>query len=445
MKMTNSKWILIGTVFLLILFSIACSKTSDNSNTHSLDSDEINNAEYNGEDVTLTMMLPVDEETFETRFKTQVEKQFPNIELELIGEPIKSEGLQELIATGEIPDLIWAPGNFEVLHELDLLESLDPYVSRFNFDLGIFQEGLVDLARSLDPTEEGQLYGMPLENMPKAMFFNKDIFDLFGVHYPKNGITWEQTLDLARKLTQEQNGVQYKGLSMGIHSFAYSQLSIKGSDPETGEVLFPADPGITKFFELLNNYRNIPEMINPDGEYNFTSEQNLSMTIGQIQWLPLFSQVEGFNFDMVTMPTWSDLPNVGPATPPMLLSINKHSDNKAAAWAVIEFLSSEKAQMHLSKIGHPPTIANEEVIEQFGANIIGETEKTYNLSPIFNMKKAKLHPYSKYGPNPEFNENDFIHQEATEFLKSDKDSQSFIREMGERYEIIVKEIQGQEE
>ncbi|MBO0993241.1 ABC transporter substrate-binding protein [Bacillus sp. SD088] len=445
MKLAN-RWLLIGIVLFLSSLSIACSKTSDSSNTTSLNSDEmVNNEGYNGEDVTLTMMLPVDEETFETRFKTQVEKQFPHIELELIEESIESERLQELIATGEIPDLIWAPGNFEVLHELDLLEPLDPYVNRFNFNLDIFQVGLVDLARSLDPTDEGQLFGIPLENMPKAMFFNKDIFDLFGVHYPKDGITWEETLDLARKLTQEQNGVQYKGLSMGIHSFAYSQLSIEGSDPETGEVLFPADPGTTKFFELLNHYRNIPKMVDPDSEYSFTSEQNLAMSIGQIQWLPLFSQVEGLNFDMVTIPTWSDLPNVGPATPPMLLSINKHSENKAAAWAVIEFLSSEEAQMHLSRIGHPPTIAKEKVIEQFGADIIDETEKRYQLSPIFNMKKAEIHAYSKYGPNPEFNENDFIHQEANEFLESDKDIQSFIREMGERYEIIVKEIQGQEE
>ncbi len=133
-------------------------------------------------------------------------------------------------------------------------------------------------------------------------------------------------------------------------------------------------------------------------EFSFSGgAQNIAMSIGQVQWLPLFAQTDGLNFDMVTMPTWPDLPDIGPATPPMLLSINPYSENKAAAWAVTEFLSTEEAQLNLARVGHPPTINRNEIVEQFGADTIEATGQTFSISPIFMMDKAVLPPFSKYG------------------------------------------------
>lgn len=447
------RFLIMGMVIFTFFISACSGNVTNEEGDHLQDNnlekqeDENNDGEvakgYDNEEVTLTMMLPVDEDTFNIRFKEQVEERYPQMTLELIGESITSEGLQERIANQQLPDLIWAPGSFEVLYDLDLLEPLEGYVERAGFDLEVFQEGLVDLAKSLDPTGDQSLLGMPLENMPKAMFYNKDIFDSFGIDYPENGMTWEETIALARELTLERDGTAYKGLNMGFHSFAFSQLSIQGTDPKTGEVLFTEDPGTKRFFELLDSYKQIPGMMDTDNEYSFSGEMNVAMAIGQIQWLPLFSDIEGFNFDFVTLPSWSDLPDVGPATPPMFLSINKHSEHKDAAWAVIEFLSSEEGQLQLSRVGHPPTIDNVEVTEQFGGEIIGDSDESYELTPIFRMKKAELHTYSKYGPNHRFNSEDFVHKEADEFLNSEVDYTTFIREMGERYEAIVEEIKMQ--
>lgn len=92
------------------------------------------------------------------------------------------------------------------------------------------------------------LYGMPLENMPKALFYNIDLFDQFGVPYPENGMDWPEIIDLARKLTLERDGVNYKGLSMGFHSFAFSQLSILGTEPERGTYFLQVMRGHVDFF-----------------------------------------------------------------------------------------------------------------------------------------------------------------------------------------------------
>lgn len=53
-------------------------------------------------------------------------------------------------------------------------------------------------------------------NIP-ALFYNKDIFDKFGVAYPKNGMIYEETLDLdlARRVTRSDGGVQYLGFYTG--------------------------------------------------------------------------------------------------------------------------------------------------------------------------------------------------------------------------------------
>ncbi len=134
-----SKWF-----YLAILLLVACSNSVEQEESESNAS-----ATYNDEEVTLTMMLPVDEDTFDLRFKQQIEAHFPNLTLELAQEAVTSETLQELIARNEIPDLIWAPGEFTLLEELDLLESLDPYIEVASFDLNVFQEGLVELTRSL--------------------------------------------------------------------------------------------------------------------------------------------------------------------------------------------------------------------------------------------------------------------------------------------------------
>ncbi len=321
---------------------------------------------------------------------------------------------------------------------------IDEYIEQTNFDLNVFQEGIIENLRAIDPLGEGHLYGLPIENSVRALFYNKDIFDLLGEQYPEDDMTWDEVLTLAQKLTVERDGVRYKGLELDPNSTPFMQLGVPGTDPEAGDVLFANDPNTKKFFDLLDRYRTIPGMINPDPENNPDSfdsgQQNIAMRVLNAPWFELLTRVEGFNFDLVTVPTWEDLPNVAPTWGALPFNVVKHSENKDAAWSVIAYLASEEGQISLSRAGSPPTIESETAFEQFTAVSTEDLNQTFNSTAPYRQTLAGLAPYSQY--DEPFNS--FMITKSAEFLTSEQDVITYIREMGEEYAAIVKELKGQE-
>ncbi|MFS0612442.1 extracellular solute-binding protein [Lederbergia ruris] len=453
------KWFLLGMMlFLSIIFIYGCSSDSagekgDSGKTQGEKVDDTGggNADgrtsldpwaYDGDPVTLKMMIWIDDETFRIRYKDKIEEIFPEITLELISGGDSGEHLQELFAKGIMPDIHIGRPRADLVTSLDFLEPIDDYIERFGFDLSIFQEGIVENLRASDPTGEGHLYGLPLENSVRAMFYNKDIFDLFGEPYPEDGMTWEEVLELASRLTQERNGIQYRGLAIDPVNTPVMQLSVPGTDPKTGEILFVNNPNMKKSFDLLDKYRNVPNIINtsdtPDGFHD--GPRNIAMSILNAPWFELLAREEGFNFDLATVPTWEDLPDIAPTWGALPLNITKHSEHKDAAWSVIAYLASEEGQIHLSQAGSPPVIENQTAFEQFTANSIKDRDQTYHATAPFKQTLAPLPPYSKYDEQFE----PFMNTKAKEFLTSDQDVVTYIREMGEEYAAIVEEIKAQE-
>lgn len=417
-------------------------QTDDSDTTQPNEASGTNDVIYDGEPVTLKFIIEVDEETFRIRYKEQIEEKFPNITLELANASLTPEGLQELNARGDIPDLYVMHQGYDMLKELDMLEPLDPYIEQSGFDLGVINDGIVEIQRALDPDGAGLLYGMPIEGTQRALYYNKAIFDKFGVDYPREGMTWDDILDLAKQVTAERDGVKYRGLSFGHYSIPITQFGVNGTDPETGEVLLTKEPAFQQFFEMLDKYRSIPGMVDPsDYSYTFNNDQNVAMTIVSLPTLPLYNAIQGLDFDIVSVPEWPDHPGIGPSVPAISISINKHSKHKDAAWAVIAHLASQEGQLVLSRVGSPPTIRNAEAFDQYSAADMEAADKKYNIRPIFEQRMASISNFSPYGPLVTFFYDDYINQKARTFVTTpDKDVATFLREMEEEYATIVKEM-----
>lgn len=117
-------------IFIVILF-VGCSSDETEGTEENPDQREESSGEkeneaprepwaYDGEPVTLKMLIWIDEETFRIRYKEQIEETFPDITLELIsGNPTGSEFIQELFAKGEIPDISVGGPNIELVEKLD--------------------------------------------------------------------------------------------------------------------------------------------------------------------------------------------------------------------------------------------------------------------------------------------------------------------------------------
>ncbi|NOU90117.1 extracellular solute-binding protein [Paenibacillus sp. LMG 31460] len=65
-----------------------------------------------------------------------------------------------------------------------------------------------------------------------VLYYNKDIFDKFGISYPRNGMTWDEVYDLAKKLNRTEDGISYRGFGMAAGAmFTVNPLSLQPVEP----------------------------------------------------------------------------------------------------------------------------------------------------------------------------------------------------------------------
>jgi multiple sugar transport system substrate-binding protein len=79
---------------------------------------------------------------------------------------------------------------------------LDAYIAGdYPLDTGIYLPGV------LDPGQwEGQQWLLPKDFSPMAVYYNKALFDEYGVEYPQDGWTWDDLVETAKSLTLDTDG-----------------------------------------------------------------------------------------------------------------------------------------------------------------------------------------------------------------------------------------------
>lgn len=115
-----------------------------------------------------------------------------------------------MIASGDTPDLITA-NNITLIgyKQMGLPSDIGEVVQKNKFNLDRFKPDTLDAIKI--GYESDYLIGIPYTMQFNALYYNKDIFDRFGVPYPKDGSTWHQLIELARTLTRQHDGVKYRG------------------------------------------------------------------------------------------------------------------------------------------------------------------------------------------------------------------------------------------
>lgn len=83
----------------------------------------------------------------------------------------------------------------------DLLLDLMPYVEKLEIDLSMYYPNVLSIAM-----RDSALYALPKDFTPMVMYYNKKCFDEEKLSYPESGWTWDDYLNVARKLTKDMNG-----------------------------------------------------------------------------------------------------------------------------------------------------------------------------------------------------------------------------------------------
>ncbi|GIO65900.1 ABC transporter substrate-binding protein [Paenibacillus cookii] len=389
----------------------------------------------NHEPIKLIFMAPWSKEQVESRILAGTKEKFPNIDIEPTGKFADAASFDELFAQNVMPDLILTTDGFDILKERDMLLPLDDMLKERNFDFNKIRPGIMDALRARDPEGQGRLLGVPIEDVTVALHYNKAVFDKFGVDYPVDGMTWDEVIDLAGKVTGERDGVKYRGLATNSLSQAMTQLSANGTDPQTGEPQFSKNPAFGKFLNLTKRIASIPGNWEPDIEYDF-KKGDVAMSLGLIaNTIPYYP--EELDYDVVSFPSWPDLPGVGPSTLPLTIAINKHSKHIDEAMDLLEFLLTDEQQIRMTRAGIPSVSSDQGILEQFAADTLNGRE--FNIKGIYSLQQAKPALYSPFGPDILLYGTNYVGSQVKPFLTSGNDVQTFLRKMEEDYATIVKE------
>ncbi|MDF2720562.1 MAG: transporter substrate-binding protein [Paenibacillus sp.] len=328
-------------------------------------------------------------EGFEEIFVQPVKKKYPNIELKM------AEGkLDDLVTANQVPDLLYTHiGYMYYLDNLNVLEDLNPYIKKYKVDMNRFNPVAI---QSIEQVKPGQITAFPYNLNFGALYYNKDIFNKFGVGFPRDGMTWDQTIELAQKVTRV-DGVQYKGL------IAYSLprfQRVAGNtfyDPKTKKATLETAEW-KSFFDIFTRIYKIPgnQLADPNDTlgYNpFIKDRNLAM-LAQNNIIPNYlfdASQNGLDWDVVQFPSLPQRPNIMADADVQTISVSKVSKHKDAAMQVLISVTSDDVQMlvakkyaRLSSLKDPKFKASIGADSPYlkGKNIAGIFKSDIGLSPF---------------------------------------------------------------
>jgi multiple sugar transport system substrate-binding protein len=330
-------------------------------------------------------------EEFENLYGAALKKKFPNYNVTYL---MKQKGgtLRELLTAGQTIDIIYdSIGMFpDSVIGSGLSYDMSGLIKEAGVDLNKLEPTMLDAMRKLS---NGGLYGLPVRYATMLLYYNKDIFDKFGVEYPVDGMTWEQTIELGNKLTRSDGDVVYAGFSISEgHYMRMNPFSLPYVDSKAQKVTINSDEKWKTFFQTIlvaptesagyQNYFSAKKLSKMPSTNEFSKSQDLAM----LGWLS-GAEFPGMNVNVVAMPTFSELPGVGTQAYPTYYSVTSTSKHKKEAMEIIAYLVSEEFQMILSKRGILPAVQTDAIKNAFGSE---SNIKNLNTKAFFYNKLAPI-------------------------------------------------------
>lgn len=284
------------------------------------------------------------------------EADYPNIKVEILHEPWVTyfDKAEEWFASDSPPDVMFME-NIPIYAAKGLLENLDPYIQRDDYDLSDFYPALLRGFNHL-----GSLYGFPRDNDTKVIFYNKTLFDKAGLSYPVCGWTWEDLRQTAIKLTKKENGeIQQYGFAyepdMWWRLWVWQNGGeVYNDDFNPSETLINS-PEAIEAIQFLADLTNV-DRVTPSYELQRTSlgigqlfqNDSLAMAFGNHALIPGLAATPGLRWDVVCLPQGKYRVNVAAGAGYV---ISSGSRNKEAAWTFLKWLESPKGQAIFTESG----------------------------------------------------------------------------------------------
>ncbi|PWW06240.1 multiple sugar transport system substrate-binding protein [Paenibacillus cellulosilyticus] len=343
----------------------------------------------------------------DTEFKTliadPIHKKYPNVTIERIT-PAADTTVEEVLST-HTPDIIYSSSTtHQEVIRTGAYEDLRELIKRHNFDVTRIKPILWNYITEITKGKGDQIYAIPFNSNQHVLYYNKDIFDKFGVEYPTDEQqTWDQILEIAKKLTRTENGVHYIGLSVDNLTGLAKGLGLPILDHETGNAALDT-PEWHRIFELNKQIFEIPGYITPEGTWNWGRDQFMKdqVVAMRVTWLAnmvgpleeLRQQGVEFNWDIAPAPNFEDQLGKTREAQVHTLSVNSQSKHKDEAFQVIAEILSDDGQRILARNGRIPAITNPDLEKEYGLDIpVLQGKKVQNVFIGTPLQEHYFHPF----------------------------------------------------
>jgi len=387
---------LAGVLALLLVLS-ACSDTGGKSTSvfGGLDRDEAG---------TLKVAY-FNEQAFYLQYGNAFQAMYPNMTIEVVSleqvfqaeDPVSE--MEKMLGEQQPDVLHLTEDQYAALAEKGLLYDLDAAIKQDEFDLDSFYPAVVELLKARGG---GKLYGLSPSFSSQALYFNKGMFDQYNIPYPRDGMSWEEVLQLAARFPAQKDGDNAThGLAQSSQAndlFALIRMigEAKGlsyADADAGQVTIDSHEWKEIFQMVIDGYQSgsisMPSdapggerlmlgILAPGGgrtigfgpdSMKFMTGQAAMMIDGSMlmEMLrvnvnrgeavrvqsnaadsganagPRPRQLDSIDWDLVTVPVDPSQPDVMSGIGvDSIFAISASSDNPAAAWELLKYINGEQ-------------------------------------------------------------------------------------------------------
>lgn len=305
--------------------------------------------------------------SFMSRYGEAFIIQYPNMDIDTVNsppyDPQKERAVQfeEMIARDQ-PDLVYLPTDiYRELAAKGQLLPLKPFVDKEKYDLSVFHDGIVDALAAAG----GGLYGLSPNFTSDALYYNKTLFDKYGVPYPTDKMSWEELFRLAQRIPAEGSGDNrvyglslYSATPYGAADAAARTLGLGITDP-TGSKMTANTEAWRGIWQIVADgtkkgwlYEAKPRTGNISGidyyKRNPFLTGNAAMTVttsglaGDLVEAKKRYNLADFAWDIVTEPVDPAKPDVTPSIAfDGVYAIPAQSAHARDAWEMIKLIHSE--------------------------------------------------------------------------------------------------------
>jgi len=341
------------------------------------------------------------EQAFYMQYGNAFQAMFPNVQLEVVstesvfGADNPAAEMAKLLQEQQ-PDVMYlTEDQYSELAKNGQLYDLDAVVKQDEFDLNDFLPSVIDLLKARGG---GKLFGLSPNFTSQALYYNKDLFDQYGIPYPKDDMSWDEVIQLAARFPVKKSGDDaLNGLFQSTQTTNSFDLirtigEAKGltfADADAGKVAIDTPEWKAIFQSVLNGYSSggisMPSNNNSGGQgramirmggkaaisigpdsMKFMTGQAAMMIDGPMIMSMLSMNMQGMgtqsmkvqgssngnemkspfkdiNWDVVTMPVDPSQPDVtGSMSLDSVFSINASSENLSAAWEFVKYANGEQ-------------------------------------------------------------------------------------------------------